>query len=505
MGLEVAVSPATYTPGVSLKVDLLGGAGGVRAGRKKLLLVGPKTSGGSATQDTLYRDMSGADQVATLTGSGGPLHLAALRLFGRKSNLSVDVLVTPTGAGATATGSHSFGGTPTVAYNVKVEIGDVTINVPWAVGESASTIATRVQTYINAAVVPATAGGVAPAVSLTAKVAGPWGNDIRARITLESGSGGTINSTSQATYTMAGGTTEPSYDTALAAIIGRKYDKIIVHASNAQASTSGSTVLAAVATHIDTYKVGKGAALQMAVFGNTSTAVSSATTGANARNNERLQQVFAMNGRALPVEWAAWEAADSADLEELRNGNPNRIGTVFSGFGAPFDPAGDKPTAAEVETALAGGVSVIDYNDSGLPYIVAPITEHWKDSSGNPDKRALYVAQVTGADTVANDLRSAIEQQFPQKKITADRAESDEDPLPGDTVEIREVNAFVVARLREWVDRGVLNEKKLEESIANGQLAIAIDPDDESQVDIVVPYRIVPPWAKTSLVFKRAS
>ena len=507
MTLETVVAPSTLTPGTYLRVDLLGGSGAARTSTRRVLLVVQKSSAGTATTDTLYTDMSGADQVKTLCGPGTPAHLGAKVAFKRKSRMKMDVLVTGLGTG-TATATKSFAGTATTAYNVKIEIGSATINVPWAVGEDFNTIATRVRSYINNRVadVPVAATGAAGALILTACYAGQWGNDIRVRVTLESGAGGTFDAvTTPVAYALAGGTTEPSLAAGLALVATRRYHTIVLHTSNTAASTSGASNPDTVKTHIETYKSGKNALLQTQIVGNTSAAVSSGTTGAVYRNHERTEQVFAMNARELPFEWACFEAADRADLEELRFGNPNRIGTFFSDFVGPWDLSADKPTDAEIETALAGGLSIIDYTPTGLPYLVAPVTEHSVDSSSNADSRAFWVTDVTGADTVAEDLKTALEQQFPQKKIVEDREEQDEEPLPSDTVEIREVQAFVHARLFQWVDRGTLRRDKLEEAIANESLGIEINGTDESQVDMVIPYRVVRPWSKTSLLFKRMS
>jgi hypothetical protein len=53
---------------------------------------------------------------------------------------------------------------------------------------------------------------------------------------------------------------------------------------------------------------------------------------------------------------------------------------------------------------------------------------------------------------------------------------------------------------RYWVTQGVVKGDALEAAIANGEFIVQVDGTDASQVDIVVPVKIVPPLAKFSIV-----
>lgn len=507
MAIPKAVASTIRTPGLYLLINLLAGVSSLGAGPRALIMA-PKSSSGTITADTqLSESVAGADAVKTLLGPGTPGHLAAVALFRAFGLARVDVIAPTASAGANATGTITFDDTTpvTLARTVTSKIKGVEVTTSWLVGETDIQAATKHVAAINALTdfIPATAsngGGTLAAITLTAKIAGPWGNDILYSVLVTDGAGGTVTAAGSA---FTGGTTEPNFTTALDTVKDIEYDFIIPCVSNADAqSASATSNPGRVKTHIDTYDSGAQALLQQAVVGVTG-ALASAKTGAIGRNYGPMQYVFCLAGQSIGCEWAGWEVGRRM-LLEADDPAVNRIGDPIEGLFGAADLVADKPTATEVEDALNNGLSIVNYDAQGDPFMVRPITTYSQDSLGNPDARLLDVSGVSGTYAFAKDLRTTIPQEFAGAKLSRNVTEEDE-PLPAGVVEERDIKSFVVGRASVFVGRGILRRDKLEEALEDETLIVAVDDSDETQVNIVVPVAIVKPLAKISTVVQRVA
>lgn len=506
MTSPVAVSPTTLTPGVYLSVDLTAGPSAPGSLPMRGLLMAPKSSAGTITANTqLERGVTDANEVRTLLGPGTPGHLAAVALFRAHPTASLDVIAPTASAGAAATGTITFDDTTPVssARTVHVWIKGVHFEVAWLVGEDEVDIATKVVDAGNALSdqIPVTlsnVGGTVAIVTLTAKFAGPWGNDVLYRVLLEDGAGGAATAAGSA---LAGGTTEPDFSTALTNVSSYEYDFIIPCVSNADAqSASATSNPGRVETHIDDLDSGLSAKLQQQIVGLTG-ALASAQTGAIARNHGPSQYVFCMAGESLGCEFAGWEAGRRLREEQI-DPAVNRIDDPIEGLYGASDLVADKPTAAEIEAALIDGLSIVNYDAQLDLYLVAPITTYSQDDDGNRSDKLRYVSGVSGAYAYLKDLRRALKEEFRGAKIHPDLTEADEE-LPATVVEVRDIKAFVINHADTWVQRGVLRRDALSEAIADGTLSVTINETDDSQVDIVVPFKVIKPLAKLGVVGQR--
>lgn len=506
MATPVAVSPTTLTPGVYLNVNLTAAPSAPGSLVMRALLMAPKSSSGSITANTqLERGVTDASEVRSLLGAGTPGHLAAVALFRAHPTASLDVIAPAASGGSTATGTITFDDTSAVtsAQTVKVWIKGELVEFSWLVGEDEVDIATKAVDAINAIsdripVVASNVSGTVAIVTLTAKLPGPWGNDVLYDATLEDGAGGAVTT---AAASLAGGTTEPDFTTALTNVSAREYDFILPCVSNADAaSASSSSNPARVEAHIEDHDSGLAAMLQQQVVGLTGT-LSAAQTGAIARNHGPTQYVFCMAGQSLGCEWAGWEVGRRLKEEQI-DPAVNRIDDPIEGLFGAADLVADKPTAAEIEAALVDGLSIVNYDAQLDPYLVAPITTYSQDSDGNRDDRLRYVSGVSGAYAYLKDLRRALKEEFRGAKIHPDLTDADEE-LPAGVVEVRDIKAFVIAHADAWVARGVLRRDALTEVISDGTLSVQINATDESQVDIVVPFKVIKPLAKLGVVGQR--
>ena len=500
-GLPLAVSPSIKTPGFYLLLNLLAGQVSSSTDPLRILIIAPKSSAGTATTDTLYADVAGETAVRGLGGPGTPGHLTAKQIFSAHGRAKVDFIAPPASAGDAATGTLTFASAPTSSMTFRVVICGREIYSPWLVGQSVSTAASTLAGKINGKTndLPVTASAALGVVTLTAKIPGPWGNDIQMYADVYEGAGGTLTASGA---NLTGGTTEPDFANALAMVAEREYAYIVGCVSNADAqSASSSSNPGKIKTHIDTYDSGNESKLQQAIIGLTGS-LASAKTGAVARNYGPMQYVFCQSGMSLGCEFAGWEAGRRA-LMEQDDPTVNRVGDLLpEGIFGPRDVVADKPTAIEVEDALSNGLSIINITQRGELFLVQPITTYSQDSSGSPDDRLFGVEGVSGAYAFARDLRATVPVEFDKAKIVNDLSPEDEDPPRGVT-ERRDVEAFVMSRADVYVKAGVLRGDKLNEAVANGEIFVEIDSTNESQVNIVFPIWIVKPLTKFSAVIQR--
>lgn len=494
MTTPIAVSPSVKTPGVYLNVNLLGGVSNPGSALLRALLMAPKSSSGDITPDTEVRTCFGPDDVGAALGLGTPGHLASKLYFLNNPLGSLDVVAPAVSAGAVATATQTFSGTASVNSTIRVRIHGRIIDVPWNAGESAATFITRYVATVNAqgadlfvVLADATGGDV----SVTAKAAGPWGNDVKINVSILTGGTGITISANPAN--LASGTTEPDFTNALATVATRSYRRIIPCVSNADAtSSSGTSNPGRVSAQVTTLKSGRDAKLQVFVVGHSGT-IANVKTGAIAKNNESGEYAFGQNFEDLPSEIAGAEAGDALRFVGIR-ANYNRIGNV-PGLRGPKDVVGDKLTDSELEDLLNNGVTAFDVQTfTNQIVLTRPITTHSLNGSA-PDFRAFDLPDTDAIYSVAEDVRDTLPQEFANCNVIEDLP-AGANKLPAGVVELKDIKAFLRTRLGFWVDQGVLDGTKLEAAFSSGQLQVTINGSDATQVDIFLPLAVVKVLAK---------
>jgi phage tail sheath gpL-like len=502
MSIPLAVSPSIVTPGLYLTVDLLAGAASPSVGTLKILLMAPKSAAGDLTDDTEVRSGGGASSGAIAFGNGTPGHLTAKKIYEQFPQAQVDFISPAAGAGQ-ADLDITFGGAPSSNVAIDCDIAGREFEIAWLVGESVTEIRDKfiaaVQQRTSDLPVTAADGGAGIA-TINSKLLGNHGNDILVQVRLRSAQTGTETVTGATSATaLAGGTTDPDFANAIASISGEEYHVIVPCLSNADVeNTTGN--LSDLETYIDQNDSGRSAKLQQVVVGYTGS-LASAKTSAIARNSGVFELVLCVNGRGLPGELGGVEAGDRVAFESIDPAS-NRIGNALGSYIGAKDVIADKPTDAETEDALTNGVAIVTYTAQGDEIIARPITTLSQDASGGADRRLLDVQNVSATYIVARDLRSALPAQFPNAKITPDTPPG-EDPPPAGVIEERDIKAFIISRLRFWQRSGVITQASLDAAIADGTLIVKVNESDATQVDIVIPFKIVPPLAKMGVVVQR--
>jgi phage tail sheath gpL-like len=507
MTIPVAVAPSVLTPGLYLSINLLAGTVSPGTGTLKVLLLAPISSGGDLTVDTEIRAGSGVDSASTAFGPGTLGHLAAKQLYAEFPNAVVDFGAPTAGAG-NATNTIVVSGVPTANNSIRVWVHGRTFDVAWLVGETADDIRDKIYNGINqrtSDLMVVATNAIAGTVTITSKIAGNVGNDVKIKALLLSTQTGTEAVTQNTQTALAGGTTDPDYSTILAAAASEEYHFIVPCLSNTDAElTTSSSNAERTLTHIESHNSGLDAKLEQLVYASSLTAAN-ASLAAIARNVGYAQHEFTLNGLSLPCEWAGAEAGSRLYYINL-DPAANRIGVRLGGKGAALygadDQIADKPTTAELETAIGNGVSINTYDTSGNIIAVRPVTTYSQDAGAAPDRRLLDTQNTDATYIIARDLRSALPQEFPNAKITPDVAPG-ADPPPTGVIEERDIYAFVLSRLRAWERQGVILKTALDDVVANGELVVQVNSTDPTQVDIVVPFSIVPPLAKFGTVVNR--
>jgi len=505
MSIPVAVSPSTLTPGIYLTVDLTAGAASPGTGLLSTLLIAPKASTGDLTVDSEIRAGGGPASAVTAFGKGSIGQLMAKILYAKDPTAQIDFAAPTSGATAatldtTATGSPGAAGN-VVEFNVAGRVTEVV----WNASESADTFKTRAISSLNAAdqgelPVVASSGGTG-IITETFRVTGTLGNDclVRARLLYaQSGTEAIDNGTFTA---LAGGSTAADMTSILAAAAGKEYHYIVAAMGNAEAEGgTGSNNPTRLKTHINTYNSGLNAKLQQGIYGSTGT-IANAKTGSVARNMGPMEHIHADSLLSLPGELAAREAGGRLAAVKL-DPAANRIGEVLDLLYGSATPIADNPTAAESEDAIGNGLSLCGYTASGELYLLRGVTTYCQDAAGGADRRLLDTQNVDASYIVVRDLRSAIPQEFAGAKVIRDTAPG-EDPPPAGVTEERDIRSFVSNRLFFWADQGVLQRAPLEEVILDGSLIVQVNDSDPTQVDIVIPFKVVQPLAKVGIVGQR--
>lgn len=485
MGIPLAASPTSPTPGFWITVDLVPKKVSPGSQPIRACILAPKnTTGGNITDNTEIRKILSVEDFEAAGGQGclGALTYTALRR--KHPNCQVDYVGPTPSAGSPATGRVTVSGTISVDYTARITISGRLIEVPWLVGETPAQFHAKAVTYVGRytrELFCTPSVGSPDGLLLTAKGAGPAGNDITLTCTLVGGAGGSVSVTA-----FSGGSTEPDYTTALATIQGREYDFIGLALSNADVvSTTGN--FSRLDTHVTGLDSGPAAKLQQAVCAHTGLRTAAAVSSA-ARNEQQLELFCLQGAQALPCEVMGDEIGGR--MEGIaKQISANRIGEEMLVYGAA-DPVSNNPTPVQSDAALLAGLSVGGYLENGTPYVIRAVTTY----SATPTGAQVLPTDCNEIDAIyqyVKDMRAAIPVEFKGAKIARDSAAQDEgEDLPEGVVEERDVRAFIVARTRTfWIPKGVIERTSFNQSVDDGSLVVRVNDTDETQLDIFVPLK----------------
>lgn len=415
-----------FTPGNFLEINFAQGAAAGSGSRYSALLIGNRSTAGSATVDTT---IYGPDtqvpaqtetDVITLFGNGSPIHRGWRRFTKNNKGTSLYMLAVTESAGVAATGVFTITGPATSSGTIRTYVVDDYVDTTINSGDSATTIAAAIKANVNAKLYwPVTGNNAAGVFTYTAKVKGPRGNFVTYQNQIISGAAG-VTTTNTAQSKLSAGATLDSSTTALATILYRRFYWILSEADNQVAASD--TQFTTLVTQVNSQALPASGIRQRAMCGSTDT-LANCTTVATTINAARAEIPWYASHDWTPFEvvchYGGIVALETTQKlpRPLHNfnsyGNDSRTQALWT---MPAARAGTSPTPSDIESALHNGFSPIAANANGSSYLVKRITTR-SLSGATADYRVRDAHKVDVCDMFGDDLLSLATLQYPGKDI----------------------------------------------------------------------------------------
>ena len=366
---------------------------------QEVLLLGQKLAAGSQPVLT-PADVFSDDQAIALFGKGSQLHLMVRAAIKANPYLQLTAVAVADPAGNAAAGTTTIAGTATSSGVLSVWIANNRVDVPVSVGDTANVVAAALAAAINARPdIPVSSVAAAAVVTHTCYHKGTLGNDIKLSAAC------TAAGVSATVVTLAGGTLDPDYSAALAAVAGAGHHIIA-------APLSSQAHLTALRTHLDFVSGPLEQRGAIGAFGWPGT-LATGTTLAGQINSGRITGAWHRGSLCLPCEIAAAYAAVLASEED-----PSRPLNTLPLASLDVTAITAQPMRTEQENALANGLTPLEVGPGDKVQIVRAITTYTKDPQGVTDVSLLDVTTIRTLDYVRKAIRERIALRFPREKLS---------------------------------------------------------------------------------------
>lgn len=373
MPISTTVPSSLLTPQSYHTFAHVKGGSGLAPLPLRVLLVGIKSSAGTATVETPVQVLDGADGI-TKAGQGSELALMVAKAFeqgelNRSTNRGgqPEVWICPIAApGASVAAAQTLTVTVTTALagTLVVRIAGRTINVGVAAGDSQNTIATALKNAIAALIreLPVTAGVAANVVTCTHVTTGTNGNDVAYEV-VSAPSGVSVASAQS-----VAGTGTIDITAALDAAVDRNYDAIAISIHSSAAITDAGTHLTSMWGYAQKF--------WRWLFMGDRASLGTAQGYATSADSEKILIPSCELCPNTPAEIAAATAVCGFGQERP---NANLDGAQLALYPPP---AAYAYTSAEIESALAGGIIPLKPTASGARLeVVRMITTKMTENS----------------------------------------------------------------------------------------------------------------------------
>lgn len=390
-----------------------------------LLLLGNKTSAGTATADTVVYDVLSEDDADTLFGAGSELaRMCGAALLVDGVNLKAIAVTEASGTAASATiavgGTWSTGGQVTIYLDNEPHVASVLS------GDSTSDVATSIANAFKARPrASSTASASSAVVTTTCKNKGPRGNARLLRADLSRAPAGlTIALAGGTALTggvtpFSGGATADDVTAALATMVSAQYDYIVQAEADA-------TNLALLKTHCASQAGPLVGFLEHYGIGATGTLSAAVSLAQTTCNDARGSVAWSLYNETVPAEIAACYFAHRASTEG-ENPNPNYDALEIEAATPQSQPA-DRPSHATLKSALNQGVTpLVTTTDGRVVVSRAIVTRSLNGSS--PDYRCLDVGDAKVPDRVRQEC-AALWGEFVQQNPYVGPEPSTDDRTP---------------------------------------------------------------------------
>ncbi len=413
-----AIPGNLLVPFVAVEIDNTRAEQGPGLLSYRTLLIGQKTSAGTATANTMVR-VTTPEEVLTLAGRGSILHRMAIAYFANNAFTETYIgVLADNGAGVAASGTITVSGPSTASGTVSLYLGGTLLEVGVASGDSANSIAAAINTAINANLdLPVTSTVLNAVVTVTFRHKGLVGNDFDMRANYQIGEKYPAGA-SLAFVAMSGGTTAPSVSSLIAAL-GDMWFQIWAH------PYTDATTLTALETELASRF---GPLRMIDGFAITSAAGSQSTLGTlgDSRNSPH-SEIFAQPGENPvnpPMEFAAATAAKIAFHGNIDPARPFQTlslqGDTLRSFAVLPPAETDLFTFTERDLLLKDGISTSKAVQGGGVQIERAVTTYQTSASGATDKSYKDATTMLTLMFLRFSWRTLVQNTFPRHKLAND-------------------------------------------------------------------------------------
>ncbi|HET9063674.1 MAG TPA: phage tail sheath subtilisin-like domain-containing protein [Candidatus Binatia bacterium] len=380
----------------------------------KALLIGQKTSAGTATANTLVR-VTSVDQAITYGGRGSMLHRQALGWFA--SNRSTEVwlgVLADNGAGVAATGTIVVSGPATADGTIALYLGAERITIGVTSGDTANTIATAIDDAINAALdLPVTSTVNTETVTIAFRHKGEVGNTYDVRHSFRDGEAlpAGVGLAITAVGSVVAGTTNPTLTSLIAAMADLWF---MVWSHPYTDATSLTAIETELASRFGPLRSIDGIAITSA-----SGSFSTLTTLGDGRNNQH--SVIVAQPGASPLTPPMEFAAEAAGLVALYGAeDPARPFQTLAMSRAVAPAETDQWSLDERNLMLYDGIATTKRVAGGVVQLERIITTYQTSPSGAADTAYLDATTMLTLLYLRYSWRVRIQTRYPRHKLAND-------------------------------------------------------------------------------------
>lgn len=449
---------------------------------QRALLIGQKTTAGTATPDVPVQVQSVADAKA-ICGQGSIL--AQMVDTYRQNDPFGELWVLPVadaGGAVAATGSINTTAAATAAGTLSLYIGGMLVSLALTGAQTAAQIATALAAAINAIndlpVTAAVDGVVTSKVNLTAKNAGLAGNDIDIRFNHLGAAAGQVLPTGYAAtiVAMASGATNPTLTTALANLVDQPFDFIAI-AWNDTTSLDALKNLMNDTNGRWSWNVQVYGHVFAAYRGTFANRVSLGT----GRNDQHATIMGFFDSPTPNWKWAAAVAGQTAVSARADAGVPLQTLSLFDVLAPPLQ---SRDSLTNRNTLLFDGISTFTVDAAGQVRIENLITTYQKNAFSQPDNSYLQVETMFLLMLVLRSLATMVTTKYARVKLAADGTRF----APGaNVVTPGMIKEDLIAKYRELEAAGFVQNSA---AFAAG-IIVQISTSNPSRIDVLWPGTLI--------------
>jgi phage tail sheath gpL-like len=483
----VGLSMGYPLPGEFVQIQFAQGPSSGASAAYNALLIGNMLPTGDANieqvygPDTIISLSSEADFIARF-GEGSELHRMGKRFLGINTSTPLYAIAVDEGAGSSqADGYITITGTATGAATLRVFVGDESVDVGIANGDTGDDIGSAVEAAVNAMsswgcfAVDHGSGSV----ELIAKQGGLRGNFIKFEVQLISNVSIGVTATPASTTAFTTGSVSDNNTNVLAVIEPYRYYYVVSAAEDA-------ANLGRLKLQVSDQALPLNGIRQRYLAGSSGASVSTANAIALGLNDPRAAVIWQQSSDLTPAELAA-RVAGVVSLVEAAFGfsslnfdffgsNANTSG--LWGISAPR--SGLAPTKLQQVSALNNGVTPIAAGPSGSSYLVKLITAYSLNGS-SPDYRVRDWHKVSVCDRYADDLLQQASTALRGKTVGADPKVNEPSPVGAVTPVI--LKGMIGRKTRDYYEAGLL--KDVNATLAN--TVVVYDPALPNRLSALIP------------------